>query len=209
MDAVQAAGKQADHLGRLLAAAEEMTEVGAGTDPGVVLLDRREHVDRLVVAMRRAVVVDRDPDVELLHEVVEAREGIRVGIGTEDRDAGGLREGEEPAVGRGVLGEPAHAVGRHRQAEVGDLLPHGLDCLLVVGHRKHARIELDELQAQVLDVAEGDVDREPAKRIHLDAEVRPVVGRCGQAAAGEQAPGHHGTGGEKRTAVDDCGGHGR
>ena len=111
MDAVEAAGEQPDHFRRLLAAPQEVPQVGAGADPIVVLLDRGEHVDRLVVAVGGTVVVDRDPDVELPHEVVEARERIGVRVCSEDADARRLREGENLPVCRGVFREPAHSIG--------------------------------------------------------------------------------------------------
>jgi hypothetical protein len=72
-----------------------MAEVGTGADPLVMPLDCLEDVDHLVVAVLGAVVVDRDPDVELLDKVVEA--GDRVGVGGEGGEADEL-------VGGGVGG---------------------------------------------------------------------------------------------------------
>ena len=104
-----------------------MTEVGAGPDPLVAALDGPQHVHHLVVAVLRAVVVDGDPDVELLDELVEARERLGGGVGRDRGDAGGLGELEDPPVGGRVGAEVVDAVGADREAEVGELALHGRD----------------------------------------------------------------------------------
>ena len=74
-----------------------MAEVGTGADAGIVFLDGLQHVDRLVVAVCRAMIVDGHADVELLHEFVEAGEGVGSGIGAEGGEEG-IREFLETRV---------------------------------------------------------------------------------------------------------------
>jgi hypothetical protein len=182
VDPVEPALEQPDHLHGPLARPQVVAEVGTGADTGVVLFHCVQDVDRLVVAMRGPVVVDRDPDIELLHEFVEAREGIGVWIGAKRLDAGGLCEFEHLPVGRGIFAEAVHAVGREREAEVCEFLFHGVDRGGVGVERIHAGIELDEREAQVAGVLERLVHLVVAERIELQAQVQVVGWGCtGQA----------------------------
>ena len=182
-----------------------MPEVGTGADAGIVFLDGLQHVDRLVVAVCRAMIVDGHADVELLHEFVEAGEGVGVGVGAQGADAGGLCKLEDLAVGSGVFGEPVHAVGGNRETEIRQFFLHRVDGGGVGVERIHPRIKLDELEAQIPGMPEGLVHLVSAERIELHAEVEAAgrgrgFGPATQRRKRGNAGGSGGGGVEQRTA---------
>ena len=173
-----------------------MAEVSTGADPLVMPLDCLEDVDHLVVAVLGAMVVDRDPDVELLDELVEALERFRRWVGRNAGDAGRLGELEHLPVGGGIATEAVDAVGAGGEPEVGKLLLHGGDRRSIGVHRKHVAVELDEPEADVAGVLHRLIDLVAAQRIELDAEVE-IGGSC--------LPGEGGKGGDGGTSRSACG----
>ena len=181
-----------------------MAEISAGTDPLIMPLDGPQNIDDLVITVLRTVVVDGDPDVELLHEIVKALEGLRCRIGGDRGDAGGLGELKHPAVGRGVAAETVDAVATDHEAQVGHFLLHGLDRGGVGTERKHIAVELDHAKTDVAGVPEGIVDVVAAERVELDAEVEAGGSRL----AGDGRQGREGGRGEEPAAGDHGDRHG-
>ena len=78
--AIDALAQLQHALDRVLAAAEIVAAIDAGPDPLVAALHRLRHAAELVEQGVRPVVVNRDPDVVLGDQLLQAVEAVRSGL---------------------------------------------------------------------------------------------------------------------------------
>jgi hypothetical protein len=165
-------------------------DVGARAD-GVSAIDAQPHprihplhvlqhvVRRGEVLVLGAVVVDRDLDVVLLRELLDAGQHARVAGADDRRHPRGLGVGEVLLhAGIGILIEGDRATADDREPLVLDVLANlcELGGGLVVRH-VHG-LEVHVRRTERLDHLERPVERELAKRVAGDAEL-DLVRRCG------------------------------
>ena len=111
-------------------------------------------------------------DLVFLAQLVEAVEAVRVGIGAEHLDAEGLAELEDLAIGVGVLGEVLHAPAKRRDLVLLAQLEQGGDLYRRAFKGSVLLVQLDVMQAQVLDALQGRFQVEFAECVALHTEVK-------------------------------------
>src|SRR5262249_27968754 len=179
MDAEVARPHGADLGGRVELLAEllgpdQVAGVEAGADERVMVLDRG-HDDLggvpavQLTAAGGAVRVDGDGDLVLVHELVEAVEAVRRGVGADVLDVELLGEGEDALVGVVVLVKTLNAPGDGRDAVVLAHGPQGLDLGGAAVERGVLLEELDVVQAEILNALEGRLGVELPEGVTLHA----------------------------------------
>ena len=134
------------------------------------------------------MIVDRNAEIVLGDEPLQAVERIFRRVGRDVAVAQPLGQLEDPAVGGMVLRERVHALGGDAQVEIGHLALDGVEFSGPrVGRNVLAR-EFDVSEAQLFRQVDGLLDGELAERVALQAESQ-WVGACGASChIGEERP---------------------
>ena len=109
--AIEAACKGSDDVDWFFARADEVSEVGASTDARIAAFDGPEHIDDFIETVGGAVVVDRDSDVVLFDEFIEAIHRIGGGCGRDVLHASLFGEFEHLAIGFGIFSKTIDSMG--------------------------------------------------------------------------------------------------
>ncbi len=119
MNAIEPIAEEVNRLDRIFGRADVVSQIGAGPDPRVVPFDRLQHVGDFVVAGAGTVIVNRDANVVLRHELIEAVERIFSRVSRDIPIAEPLGQLKHAAVRRMVLGEWIDALRRNPEAHIG------------------------------------------------------------------------------------------
>lgn len=170
VDTVESTGQGSDDIDRFFTRADKVTQVSARTDARIATLDGLEHIDNFVEAVRGAMVMDGDSDVEFFDQIVKAVHRVWSGSGRNILDASLLRKFENLAICLGVFGKAVDTVGRDAKTQAFDLVDHLLDLFVTGRQGEHTTEELDFFEAEVFGVIQGDLDWEPSQGVDLDSE---------------------------------------
>ena len=127
-----------------------MPKIRTRSDSLVVIFDDTQHINRFVVTMSRAVIVNGYSNVELFDQFVETVKGIKIRIGRDTRCTDLFGELKSLAILGGVFSEPIHSVTGNRQSETLQLLLRRGDFFIARINRQHAAVELNLFKSQIL-----------------------------------------------------------
>lgn len=127
--------------------------------------------------MTGSVVVDRDANTAILHELLQAVEGlrVRVRVSGEVADPGAIREVEDATVRLVILREVIDPVRGHPDLEPARLALHFRNRVVRSIEREMGAEELDLMDAEVMDRRERIIDLQVPERVALDPHREPAI----------------------------------
>lgn len=172
VDSIEPALQRPNNFRRSLSRSNVVAEIRASPNTGIPLLNGSQDIHRLVVPMRWSVIVDGDPNIKLLDQLIQASKGLWGWICGERSDPRLLCKLKHLAIRSRIATKAIHSVRRNGKSQRFHLPDQRIDLLLRGVEREHAAVELNLRKPEILGVLKRNVDGEVAKRVELEPQLK-------------------------------------